>query len=68
MYRSLLSVPANDDKRLAGVHERGADAFILDPEDTVGYDAKSAARANIRQIADGLQARGAVVFVRINAP
>lgn len=68
MYRSLLFVPADDDKRVAHVHERGADGVILDLEDAVAPEAKDKARAGVRATAEALGAKGAVVFVRINAP
>lgn len=67
MYRSFLFVPANDAKRIARVHERGADAIILDLEDAVPADAKAEARAAVPSVAADLAAKGATVFVRVNA-
>ncbi|QGZ93665.1 HpcH/HpaI aldolase/citrate lyase family protein [Terricaulis silvestris] len=67
MLRSFLFVPAIDEKRLARVHERGADAVILDLEDAVPPEAKAAARAGLRGVAEGLAAKGVKVFVRVNA-
>ena len=67
MYRSFLFVPANDEKRIARVHERGADVVILDLEDAVAAVDKDHARKGVRAIAAGLHSRGARVFVRINS-
>lgn len=67
MYRSLLFVPANDAKRLERAHERGADAVILDLEDSIAPEAKQGARAGLRAAAESLAARDVVVFVRVNA-
>lgn len=67
MYRSFLFVPANDEKRIARVHERGADAVILDLEDAVAAADRENARAGVRAIAAALRAKGVRVFVRINS-
>jgi citrate lyase subunit beta/citryl-CoA lyase len=45
MIRSFLFVPADSEKKLAKGLESGADAVILDLEDSVAADRKSAARA-----------------------
>lgn len=68
MRRSFLFVPADDAKRLARVHERGADAVIVDLEDAVGAENKDAARAGVGAAIAALSARGVAVFVRINSP
>lgn len=67
MRRSFLFCPANDAKRLDRVHERGADAVIIDLEDAVSAADKETARAGVPAIARDLAAKGAQVFVRINA-
>jgi citrate lyase subunit beta/citryl-CoA lyase len=67
-WRSLLFVPASDDKRLASVHTRGADAVIVDLEDGVAPDAKAAARAALPAIVADLAGKGCEVLVRINGP
>lgn len=54
--RSLLFVPADSEKKLARGLDSGADALILDLEDSVAPDAKPAARA------------GALAFLRAHAP
>ncbi len=65
--RSLLYVPAHAERFAAKAHERGADAIILDLEDSVPVSSKLAARealsAAVRQVGQA----GAHVFVRINA-
>ena len=45
MIRSLLYVPASAPRFVAKAHERGADAIILDLEDSVAVAEKDAARA-----------------------
>lgn len=44
--RSLLFIPADSDKKLAKGLESGADALILDLEDSIAPETKAAARAN----------------------
>lgn len=63
--RSLLFVPGDRPNRMEKALDCGADALILDLEDSVTLDAKPAAR---RAAADFLrQARGRIrLFVRIN--
>jgi citrate lyase subunit beta/citryl-CoA lyase len=72
-WRSLLYVPATQEKFVAKAHTRGADAIILDLEDAVAPSEKPAARAalamaipQVRQ--RGPDGRGADVCVRINRP
>lgn len=67
-WRSLLFVPASDEKRLAAVHTRGADAVILDLEDGVAPEAKAAARAALPAHIADLAAKDCEVLVRINGP
>ena len=44
LWRSLLYMPANNEKFLAKAQSRGADAIILDLEDSVAPDNKVKAR------------------------
>lgn len=62
--RSLLYVPAHSERFLAKASERGADAVILDLEDSVPEADKDAARAGL---AAWVPKAGPKVFVRINA-
>lgn len=66
--RSLLYVPAHAERFIARAHERGADAIILDLEDSVPQDAKISARDNLAASVRQVGQAGAAVFVRINAP
>jgi citrate lyase subunit beta/citryl-CoA lyase len=62
--RSLLFVPGDRPERFAKAAASGADAVILDLEDSVGLSAKATARA---AVADYLtQPRSLPVLVRIN--
>jgi len=65
--RSLLYVPADNPNFIAKAHTRGADAVVLDLEDSVLPARKVQARnrlaASIKQVGKA----GAPVFVRINA-
>lgn len=65
--RSALFVPLADDRFLARAPERGADALLLDLEDSVPPALKRAARARLPGAAKQLAARGAAVMVRVNA-
>ena len=69
MIRSFLFVPADSEKKLARGLESGADAVILDLEDSVAAERKPAARemalAFLRQHAP--QARRPQLVVRVNA-
>ncbi|MGO4622546.1 CoA ester lyase [Ensifer sp. 2YAB10] len=65
--RSLLYVPASSERFIAKAHERGADAIVLDLEDSVAYSEKQAARAGLPQSVPLVGRGGAKVFVRINA-
>ncbi len=65
--RSLLYVPASSERFIAKAHERGADAIVLDLEDSVADGDKQAARAGLAQSVPMAGRSGAKVFVRINA-
>lgn len=65
--RSLLYVPADRERFVAGAAGRGADAVILDLEDGVAEAAKPAARAALAAAVPQVGAAGACVFVRINS-
>jgi citrate lyase subunit beta/citryl-CoA lyase len=67
MMRSLLYVPAGAEKFVARAHERGADAIILDLEDSVPPSGKEAARAALAAAVPAVGRAGARVFVRINS-
>lgn len=62
MNRSYLFVPADSKRKLSKASEAGADALILDLEDSVAASARPAARA---QAAEYLAGRGDA-WVRIN--
>lgn len=66
-FRSFLFVPATQERFLARAHERGADAVILDLEDSIPPAEKDAARAALAQAAVSLSARGVTVLVRVNS-
>ena len=66
--RTLLFVPANRPERFEKAIRSGADAVILDFEDSVSADAKIAARQAVADAWPRLQASGVPLVVRINAP
>ena len=66
--RSLLYVPAHDERKVAGAAHRGADAIILDLEDSVPAGSKESARARLSESVRSVRARGARVIVRANSP
>lgn len=65
--RSLLFVPSTSQKLLEKAHERGADAIILDLEDSILPERKQEARPLAANAARLLRARGAKVLLRVNA-
>lgn len=67
IWRSMLFVPAHQQRFIAKAHLRGADAIILDLEDAVPPPEKSTARAMLADAADGIAGHGTAVLVRVNA-
>ena len=65
-WRSMLFVPAASPQRWAKAHTRGADAIIVDLEDSTEADAKAAARVQATEAVKHLAANGATVTVRVN--
>ncbi len=66
--RSLLFAPGDSERKLAKADDSGADALILDLEDSVAPSQKSAARTMVRAFLDARPtgARRCALFVRIN--
>lgn len=67
-WRSLLFVPIIRETFVAKAHTRGADAIILDLEDSVPETEKERARSCIAAAAANVGQSGADVLVRINRP
>ena len=67
-WRSLLFVPMTTERFLAKAHTRGADALILDLEDSVIPAQKATARAGLAAAVPRVAQGGADVVVRINRP
>ena len=67
-WRSLLFVPIIREKFVASAHTRGADAIILDLEDSVPEEEKQRGRELIASAAKEVGRAGAEVLVRINRP
>ena len=66
--RSLLFIPADDEKKLGKGLGVGADALILDLEDAVSLPRKAAAREMAaRYIAETRDREGPLLYVRINS-
>ena len=68
VWRSLLYVPANNQRFIDKAHTRGADAIILDLEDSVPAAERDRARAMLADSAANSSQSGADVVVRINRP
>ena len=68
VWRSLQYVPTHVEKFVASAHTRGADAIILDLEDSVPPDQKALARGLVVEAARRVGQAGADVIVRINSP
>ncbi|HEY7800759.1 MAG TPA: CoA ester lyase [Hyphomonadaceae bacterium] len=65
-WRSLLFVPALAQERWAKAHTRGADAIIVDLEDSAQPEAKAQARWLAPEAVKTLSQNGADVTVRVN--
>lgn len=68
VWRSMLFVPVNVPKFVETSHKRGADAVILDLEDSVPPAEKATARTLIEAAAPKVAQSGADVVVRVNQP
>ena len=67
-WRSLLFVPVLAERFVAKAHTRGADAIILDLEDSIVPERKAEARAAVAAAVPRVAQGGADVVVRINRP
>ena len=65
-WRSMLFVPAAAPQRWQKAHTRGADALIVDLEDSTQPEAKAVARAQAGDAIRHLASNGATVTVRVN--
>lgn len=66
IWRSMLFVPAHVEKFVDAAHTRGADAYLLDLEDSVPLAQKVEARAALASAAVKVSRSGAAALVRIN--
>ena len=67
-WRSLMFVPVLAERFIAKAHTRGADALILDLEDSIIPAKKAEARAALAAAVPRVAQNGADVVVRINRP
>jgi len=65
LLRALLFVPGSDTRKLAKVASFGADAIVIDLEDAVADEEKTAARATTAEAIPTYE-DGVVVIVRVN--
>ena len=65
-WRSALFIPVHIEKFVAKAHTRGADAYILDLEDSVPLEQKAEARKCVVPAAKTVSQSGADALVRIN--
>src|SRR5260221_103225 len=68
VWRSMLFVPVTQRRFVEGAARRGADAIILDLEDSVARSEKERARTLVPEAARVVSAGGADVVVRLNRP
>lgn len=66
LMRSLMFVPANNEKFLDSSVKRDADVLLLDIEDSVPPVEKQKARDNIKQFIQRPELKGRLVFPRVN--
>jgi citrate lyase subunit beta/citryl-CoA lyase len=64
--RSVLFVPGNREAWMRKAPRYGADALILDLEDSVPDEYKAEARGSVRAMIEELSAAGQTLFVRVN--
>ncbi len=65
--RSLLFVPGESERKFARANDCGADALILDLEDSVAPAQKASARNLVAKLIDRKNKRDGQFFVRVNA-
>lgn len=65
-FRSMLFVPGDSDRKFAKASGIGADALILDLEDSVAPSMKVEARAKVAALLDDRAPRDWAFFVRVN--
>src|SRR6202049_1663049 len=68
VWRSMLFVPVTARRFVEGAARRGADAIILDLEDSVAASEKARARTLVPEAAGIVSRGGADVVVRLNRP
>ena len=68
VWRSLLFMPVTAKRFVDGAARRGADAIILDLEDSVAASEKERARTPVSEAAEIVSGGGGDVVVRINRP
>lgn len=66
LMRSLMFVPAHNQKLLDSSLRRDADVLLLDIEDSVPVCDKQKARDNIKEFVTRTEAKGKLVFPRVN--
>ena len=68
VWRSMMFVPVTVEKFVTTAASRGADAYILDLEDSIALSEKARARTLVRDAAAVVGQSGADIVVRINRP
>lgn len=66
LMRSLMFVPAHNQKLLDSSVKRDADCLILDIEDSVPINDKQTARDNIKSFVERDELNGKLIFCRVN--
>lgn len=66
LMRSLLFVPAHNEKLLDSAIRRDADVLLLDIEDSVPYSDKQKSRDNIKKFVRREDLNGKMIFPRVN--
>lgn len=66
LMRSLMFVPAHNQKLLDSAVRRDADVLLLDIEDSVPYPEKQKSRDNIKEFAKRTDLKGKLLFPRVN--
>lgn len=65
LWRSMLYIPANNDRFIAKATQRGADAIILDLEDSVPFECKAETQQSLAGTINALAGQGSDILVRV---
>ncbi|REB08753.1 CoA ester lyase [Sporosarcina sp. BI001-red] len=66
LYRSRLVIPINESKYIEKAHQRNADLYVLDMEDSVPLSEKNHARKLVKESVETMKLNRLIVYIRVN--